>query len=144
MRRVYKIAYGSPFTPTILHSLTGRSIYSGPIESDSELRSVGTLMRMKKSYSSAFKAQVVLELLKEDKTLAQLASKYEVHPTLLRDWKAIALKALPTAFDRRDSAETAQLAHEQQTQDLYAEIGRLTTQVTWLKKKLGLWHGRNG
>ncbi len=99
---------------------------------------MGTLMSMKKSYSSAFKAQVVLELLKEDKTLAQLASKYEVHPTLLRDWKAIALKALPTAFDRRDSAETAQLAHEQQTQDLYAEIGRLTTQVTWLKKKLGL------
>ena len=41
------------------------------------------------------------ELLKEDKTIAQLATKYEVHPTLLRDWKAIALKALPSAFDRR-------------------------------------------
>jgi putative transposase len=93
---------------------------------------------MKKSYSSAFKAQVILELLKEDKTLAQLASKYEVHPTLLRDWKAIAIKALPTAFERRDSAEVAQATHDQQMQDLYAEIGRLTTQVTWLKKKLGL------
>ena len=89
---------------------------------------------MKKSYSSAFKAQVILELLKEDKTIAQLATKYEVHPTLLRDWKAIALKALPSAFDRRDSAETTQATHDQQMQDLYAEIGRLTTQVTWLKK----------
>ncbi|MBA3946494.1 MAG: transposase [Herpetosiphonaceae bacterium] len=92
---------------------------------------------MKKSYSSTFKAQVILELLKEDKTLAQLATKYEVHPTLLRDWKAIALKALPTAFDWRDSADVTQAAHDQQRQDLYAEIGRLTTQVTWLKKPSG-------
>ncbi len=93
---------------------------------------------MRKSYTSTFKAQVVLELLKEEKTLAQLAARYEVHPNLLRDWKAAALKALPTAFARRDSLEAARLAHEQQVQELYAEIGRLTTQVTWLKKKLGL------
>ncbi len=93
---------------------------------------------MRKSYTSTFKAQVVLELLKEEKTLAQLAARYEVHPNLLRDWKAAALKALPTAFERRDSLEAARLAHEQQLQELYAEIGRLTTQVTWLKKKLGL------
>ena len=93
---------------------------------------------MRKSYTSTFKAQVVLELLKEEKTLAQLAAIYEVHPNLLRDWKVAALKALPTAFERRDAAEAARVAHEQQVQELYAEIGRLTTQVTWLKKKLGL------
>ncbi len=99
---------------------------------------------MRKSYSSTFKAQVVLELLKEEKTLTQLASVDEVHPNLLRDWKAAALAALPTAFERRDSLETTRVAHEQQLQELYAEIGRLTTQVTWLKKKLGLYHERNG
>ena len=92
---------------------------------------------MRKSYSSTFKAQVVLELLKEEKTLTQLASEYGVHPNLLRDWKAIALKALPATFERRDSLEAIRLAHEQQVQELYAEIGRLTTQVTWLKKTLG-------
>ncbi len=92
---------------------------------------------MRKSYSSSFKAQVILELLKEEKTLTQLASEYGVHPNLLRDWKAIALKALPAAFERRDSLADLRAAHEQQLQELYAEIGRLTTQVTWLKKKLG-------
>ena len=91
---------------------------------------------MRKTYSSTFKAQVVLDLLKEEKTLAQLASEHGVHPNMLREWKAIALRALPGAFERRDTAAAAQAAHEQQLQELYAEIGRLTTQVNWLKKKL--------
>ncbi len=93
---------------------------------------------MRKTYSSTFKAQVVLDLLKEEKTLAQLASEHGVHPNMLREWKAIALRALPGAFERRDTVAAAQAAHEQQLQELYAEIGRLTTQVNWLKKKLPL------
>jgi putative transposase len=92
----------------------------------------------KKTYTSAFKAQVVLDLLKEEKTPAQLASEYGVHPNVLREWKLIALKALPAAFEKRDALATSQAAHEQQLQELYAEIGRLTTQVNWLKKKLAL------
>jgi len=91
---------------------------------------------MRKTYSSTFKAQVVLDLLKEEKTLAQLASEHGVHPNMLREWKAIALRALPGTFERRDTVAAAQAAHEQQLQELYAEIGRLTTQVNWLKKKL--------
>ncbi len=93
---------------------------------------------MRKTYSSTFKAQVVLDLLKEEKPLAQLASEHGVHPNMLREWKAIALRALPGAFERRDRMAAAQAAHEQQLQELYAEIGRLTTQVNWLKKKLPL------
>jgi putative transposase len=93
---------------------------------------------MQKTYSSNFKAQVVLELLKEEKTQVQIASQYGVHPNQLREWKQVALKALPSAFEKRDTLEATRAAHEQQLQELYAEIGRLTTHVTWLKKKLGL------
>jgi transposase-like protein len=91
----------------------------------------------KKTYTATFKAQVVLELLKEDQTISQLASKYGVHPSLLRDWKTVALNALPTAFERRDTRAASEAAHTQQLEELYAEIGRLTTQLNWLKKKLG-------
>jgi len=94
-------------------------------------------MSMKKSYSSAFKAQVVLEILKEEKTLTQIASAYGIHPSLLRDWKALALTALPTTFEKRDTRVATDTAHAQEVQDLYAEIGRLTTQVHWLKKTVG-------
>lgn len=91
---------------------------------------------MKKTYTSAFKAQVILELLKETKTIGQLSSEYGVHVTLLRDWRAVALKGLPDLFERRDSLTDAKAAYERQIEDLYAEIGRLTTHVNFLKKKL--------
>ena len=90
----------------------------------------------KKTYTSAFKAQVVLDILKDEKTTAQLASEYGVHPNLLREWKLIALKTLPAAFEKRDALAVTQAAHDQQLQQLYAEIGRLTTQLNFLKNKL--------
>lgn len=93
---------------------------------------------MRKQYSATFKAKVVQELLKEEKTLAQIASEYEVHPTQLKNWRAIAVDGLSSLFERQESTVALQAAHEQQLSDLYAEIGKLTTQVNWLKKKLQL------
>src|SRR6266568_5373374 len=92
---------------------------------------------MRKQYTAAFKARVVQELLKEEKTLAQIASEYEVHPTQLKQWRAVALEGLASLFEKQDSTVVLQGAHEQQLTDLYAEIGKLTTQVTWLKKTVG-------
>jgi transposase len=89
---------------------------------------------MKKVYTSAFKAQVVLELLKEEKTLAQISAQYGVHANVLRDWRMQALKGLPSLFERRDDVAELKAAHAEQVEDLYAQIDRLTTQFTWLKK----------
>jgi transposase-like protein len=58
---------------------------------------------MRKHYTATFKAQVVQELLKEDKTIAQIAAEYEVHPTQLNQWKQIALKGLASLFEEKDS-----------------------------------------
>ena len=93
---------------------------------------------MRKQYTAAFKAKVVQELLKEEKTLAQIASEYEVHPTQLKNWKAIVLDSMPSLFERQDSTGELRAAYEQQLTELYAEIGKLTTQVSWLKKKCQL------
>jgi len=93
---------------------------------------------MRKQYTAAFKAKVVQELLKEEKTLTQIAADYEVHPTQLKEWRARAVEGLPSLFERHDSAAEVRATHEEQVTELYAEIGKLTTQVTWLKKKLHL------
>jgi transposase-like protein len=91
---------------------------------------------MKKVYTPAFKAQVALELLKDEKTLAQLSAEYGVHANVLRDWRAQALKGLPSVFERQNDVADLKSTHAQQLEDLYAQIGRLTTQINWLKKKL--------
>ena len=88
---------------------------------------------MKKVYTAAFKAQVALDLLKEEKSLAQISAEYGVHPNVLRDWRTQALKG-STIFDRRDDLVATKAAHAQQLEELYAEIGRLTTHLNWLKK----------
>jgi transposase-like protein len=93
---------------------------------------------MRKQYSASFKARVVRELLREEKTVAQLAAEYAVHPNQLGKWKALALHGLPTLFDEQTGVAALKAAHEAERTALYAEIGRLSTQVAWLKRKLGL------
>jgi transposase-like protein len=84
------------------------------------------------------KAEIVKDLLKGEKTLGQVASETGIHPTQLKEWKRIALTRLPELFSRNDQASEDARLHEQRVNELYAEIGRLTTQVNWLKKKSGL------
>lgn len=93
---------------------------------------------MRKRYSAAFKAQVVQEMLKEDKTMTQLASETGVHPNQLRQWRNTAIEGLPTLFSPGQQAAALTTEYEAKISELYAEIGRLTTQVGWLKKKSGL------
>ena len=91
---------------------------------------------MRKRYTAAIKAKIVIELLKEEKTLSQLASEYGVSSKQLTRWKNHALAEMPRLFESK--ADQTQANYESKLTELYAEIGRLTTQVNWLKKKSGL------
>ncbi len=101
-------------------------------------------MKTRKRYSAQFKADVVLELLKEETSLSELASRHGIHPNQLREWRRVALEGLPQVFEH--GAQQQQLeraAHEQQIDSLYTEIGRLSSQLSWLQKKSG-HNGRTG
>ena len=91
---------------------------------------------MRNSYSPEFKAKIVREVLREDKTLSQVAAAYGIHPNLVAQWRDQALAGLAGLFSRSKETEwtAKEAAHEREKQDLYAEIGRLTTELTWLKK----------
>ncbi|OAT79276.1 transposase [Desulfotomaculum copahuensis] len=96
-------------------------------------------MSVRKSYTPEFKMKIFLEIIREEKTLAQLSSEYGVHPTQLKQWKKIALEGLPTLFtDEQRAIEKVKKEYEKQSAELYAQIGRLTTQLDWLKKKSGI------
>jgi putative transposase len=93
---------------------------------------------MRKQYTAAFKAHLVREVLKEEKPLNQIAVEHGVHRNLLTAWRDHALAGLPSLFSRQAELDqaTKDAAHAQQVHELYAEIGKLSTHVAWLKKKL--------
>ncbi len=93
---------------------------------------------MRKSYSTAFKTQIVLELLKEEQTVNQLAAHHGVHPTQLRAWKKQVLDGLPNLFEQSPEAARLAATQDRERDELFAQIGRLTTQLAWLKKKSSL------
>jgi transposase-like protein len=91
----------------------------------------------RKKYSPQFKSQIVQQVLAGEKTLAQIASENSIHPNVITKWKAAALTAMPKAFDEQTEKALSQLVaqHEKEKEELYAQIGRLSTQLRWLEKK---------
>ena len=57
-------------------------------------------MSTRRTFSAEFKAKVALEALVGDKTLAELASKHDVHPNMIAQWKRQAKDSLPEVFAR--------------------------------------------
>jgi transposase-like protein len=94
---------------------------------------------MKKRYTAKQKAQIVLEILKEERPVAQIAAEYGIHPNQLYKWKTQALEGLPGLFEDGQRADkTLKAEHERELKELYAQIGRLSTQLAWLQKKSGI------
>ncbi|WP_407647206.1 transposase, partial [Clostridium aromativorans] len=54
---------------------------------------------MRKNYSSEFKARLVLEVLRGERTLSEIASENQVHPNMLTRWKTEAVKNFSQLFE---------------------------------------------
>jgi transposase len=89
-----------------------------------------------RTFSPQEKAQVALAALKGEKTIAQIASQYQVHPTQIGLWKKQALENMKEVFkDNRRKEKQAELEHKQQLDHLYKVIGQRDIELDWLKKK---------
>jgi len=95
-------------------------------------------MPKRKRLSAIQKAQIVLDAIREDKSVAQIATENSVHPNQIHKWKRQALEDFAQLFeDDRKGERAREVEHEKQINELYAEIGRLSAQLSWLKKKSG-------
>jgi transposase len=93
-----------------------------------------------KQYSAEEKVKIALEALKGELTLAQITSKYGVHATQINNWKKKALESMIEGFkDRRKASESVDSGGNQLTDELYKQIGQLTVERDWLKKKSELF-----
>ena len=91
------------------------------------------MARKRKQYQAGFKAKVALAALKEDRTVNELASKFEVHPTLIHGWRKQLVAGAESIFN--DGVKAASGDAEALQAELYEQIGRLKMELEWLKKK---------
>lgn len=86
----------------------------------------------RKRHTAEFKAKVALEAAKEIKTLNELATIYSVHPAQISQWKKQLLESISAAFGKSTTVKN----ESKKIDDLYRQIGEVTVERDWLKKKL--------
>lgn len=89
-------------------------------------------------YTPNEKAKIVVEILQGDQSIAEISAQYGIHPNMLARWKRNALEGLPHVFERSSKQIKLEQERQQEIDELYKQIGKLTTQNEWLKKKSGL------
>ena len=91
---------------------------------------------IRRQHPPAFKAKVALEAVKEEKTITELASVYQVHPTQIKQWRDILLVNLNELFSGKYKSRDKEQA--ELLTSLYEQIGKLKVEADWLKKKIGI------
>lgn len=93
------------------------------------------MKRERRKFSASFKAKVAIEALKEKETIQQLASKFEIHPNQITQWKKEFLDGSEDVFSKKKVEDIS--SNEVEKEMLYGKIGRLQTENDFLKKVLG-------
>ena len=88
------------------------------------------MKKQRRKFSSAFKAKVAIEAVKERMTLAEISRKYEVHSNMISKWKREFLERSAEIFESKSPVEN----HQKDKEELYAKIGKLEMECDWLKK----------
>ena len=98
-------------------------------------------MSKRRNHDAAFKARVALEALKGERTVSELAQAYEVHPTMIHQWKKALLEGAAGIFERGGKTATTEI-DEDTVRDLHAKIGELAVANDFLSRKLKPWAGK--
>ena len=94
-------------------------------------------MTKRKQHRPDFKARVALEALKGEQTVAELASRFGVHPTMIHQWKRALLEGASGVFDR--GGKKAPEIDEATVRELHAKIEELAMAKDFLERKLKPW-----
>jgi len=89
---------------------------------------------MRKKYTAEFKSKVAVDAIKEQKTLAELCSQHGVHRIQIMQWKKILQEKGPKLFMGKQEGDSER-DKNQLIEELYKQVGKLTVELDWMKKK---------
>jgi transposase-like protein len=96
-------------------------------------------MNKRNRYTSEFKTKVVLEVLREEQTVNQIAAKYDLAPPMVSRWKSEFLEKAHSVFEREtENKEKLKQEYQEKEERLQKLVGQLSVELDWLKKKSGL------
>lgn len=95
------------------------------------------MKNIRRKHTAKFKATVAIEALKEQASLSELASKYNLHPNQISSWKKAFLEGSESIFKTKDDTKKSKL-YEQELQRMLLKIGELQMDNDFLKKNLGM------
>ena len=99
------------------------------------------MKRKRRNHSASFKAKAALAAIRGDKTLAELAEQFDVHPNQIQDWRRKLLDKADQVFDRGGSSPSEA---EHKVKELHAKIAQLTMEWDFLEHGLERIHGPGG
>ena len=89
---------------------------------------------IKRQHSVSLKAKVALELLRGIESQSAICSRYSIHPTQARKWKAQFLAGMENLFG--ENGKNYEIREKDKLiEELYKQVGQLKVELDWLKKK---------
>ena len=93
------------------------------------------MAKKRRAFTSALKAKVALAAIRSEGTVAELASRFGVHPSQIATWKKVAIEGVTESLS--DGRKTKAKRDQDHEAKLYQQIGQLQFELDWLKKKSG-------
>ena len=91
---------------------------------------------MRRTWSAQEKANIVLEILREESTLVEISKKYDIAQPVLSRWKTDFINNMPSVFAKNgEDIDKIQKEHEEEKETLIKKTGELSMDVDYLKKK---------
>ena len=93
------------------------------------------MSKKRRQYSAEFKSKIAIAAVRGDKTTAEIAAQYELHPTQVNTWKRELLENVSMLFDKGKSANKAQSDAKAENDELYRQIGKLKVERDFLAER---------
>jgi transposase len=94
------------------------------------------MSRKRRSHSPALKAKVALAAIQGEKTIAELAEQFQIHPNQITKWKKLLLNSAQEVFEK--GSRNSSSDNSATIKELHAKIGKLTVENDFLSKALGV------